>query len=147
MSGPVRRSEGFRWEEVPVEPYKEEGSAFHDVSRQLLFGHGAGFASDLRYFEVGAGGHTTLERHEHAHAVVILRGRGRVLVDPAIREIGPFDLVHVPPRTWHQFQAADEEPLGFLCVADGGRDRPQRPTPLELEELGRRPEVAAFVRV
>jgi hypothetical protein len=32
-------------------------------------------------------------------------------------------------------------------MADTERDRPQRPTGLELEELGRRPEVAAFVRV
>jgi mannose-6-phosphate isomerase-like protein (cupin superfamily) len=78
---------------------------------------------------------------------VILRGAGRVLVDPEIREIGPFDLVHIPPLTWHQFRAAADEPLGFLCMADTERDRPQRPTGLELEELGRRPEVAAFVRV
>lgn len=147
MSGAVRRGEGFRWEDVPVEPYKEGGETFRDVSRQLLFGHGEGLASDLRYFEVGPGGHTTLERHEHAHAVVVLRGGGRVLVDPEIREIRPFDLVHVPSLTWHQFRAAADEPLGFLCVADSGRDRPQRPTRLELEELGRRPEVAAFLRV
>jgi mannose-6-phosphate isomerase-like protein (cupin superfamily) len=147
VSRPVRRGEGFRWEDVPLEPYKEEGSAFSDVSRQLLFGHGEGLVSDLRYFEVGPGGHTTLERHEHAHAVVVLRGGGRVLVDPEIREIRPFDLVHVPSLTWHQFRASDEEPLGFLCVADGGRDRPRRPTGVELEELRRRPEVAAFVRV
>jgi mannose-6-phosphate isomerase-like protein (cupin superfamily) len=147
VSRPVRRGEGFRWEDVPLEPYKEEGSAFRDVSRQLLFGHGEGLVSDLRYFEVGPGGHTTLERHEHAHAVVVLRGGGRVLVDPEIREIRPFDLVHVPSLTWHQFRASDEEPLGFLCVADGGRDRPRRPTGVELEELRRRAEVAAFVRV
>jgi quercetin dioxygenase-like cupin family protein len=147
VSGPVRRDEGFRWEEVPVEAYKAGGGAYRDVSRQLLFGHGEGLASDLRYFEVGPGGHTTLERHAHAHAVVVLRGTGRVLVDPEIREIGPFDLVHVPPLTWHQFQAGADEPLGFLCVADGGRDRPQLPTRLDLEDLGRRPGVAAFVRV
>lgn len=147
MNGPVRRGEGFRWEDVPVEPYQEAGDTFRDVSRQLLFGHGEGLASDLRYFEVGPGGHTTLERHEHAHAVVVVRGSGRVLVDPEIREIRPFDLVHVPPLTWHQFRAGADEPLGFLCVADGGRDRPRRPTTTELEDLTRRPEVAAFVRV
>lgn len=146
MSRAVRRGEGFRWEDVPVEPYKEEGTLFRDVTRQLLFGHGEGLASDLRYFEVGAGGHTTLERHEHAHAVVILRGAGRVLVDPEIREVRPYDLVHVPSLTWHQFRAAADEPLGFLCVADVGRDPPRRPSAPELESLRRRPEVAAFVR-
>ncbi len=147
MSATVRRGEGFRWEDVAVEPYKEGDGAFRDVTRQLLFGHGQGLASDLRYFEIGPGGHTTLERHEHAHAVVILRGVGRVLVGPEIREIRPFDLVHVPSLTWHQFRAGDGEALGFLCVADGGRDRPRRPTPVELEELKRHPEVARFIRV
>lgn len=147
MSGSFRPGSDYRWRGVPVEPYAEQGNTFRDVTRQLLFGAGEGLASDLRYFEVGPGGHTTLERHEHAHAVVILRGRGRVLVDPEIREVGPYDLVHVPSTTWHQFRASPGEPLGFLCMADAGRDRPRRPTPAELEELAGRPEVAAFVRV
>lgn len=147
MSGPFRPGSGYRWEDVRVEPYAEQGTTFRDVTRQLLFGAGQGLASDLRYFEVGPGGHTTLERHEHAHAVVILRGRGNVLVHPEIREVAPYDLVHVPSLTWHQFRAGPGAPLGFLCMADVGRDRPLRPTPAELEELVRRPDVAAFVRV
>ncbi|MGH7565034.1 MAG: cupin domain-containing protein [Gemmatimonadota bacterium] len=147
MSGPVRPGSDCRWEDVPVEPYKEEGNTFRDVTRQLLFGRDEGLTSDLRYFEVGPGGHTTLERHEHAHAVVVMRGRGQVLVDPEIREIRPYDLVHVASMTWHQFRAAEEEPLGFLCVADAGRDRPRRPDRSELEDLRRRPEVADFIRV
>lgn len=147
MSDPVRSGSDFRWENVRIEPYKEQGNTFRDVTRQLLFGRVDGLASDLRYFEVGPGGHTTLERHEHAHAVVVLRGLGHVLVYPEIREVRPYDLVHVPSMTWHQFRAAAEEPLGFLCVADAGRDRPRRPTRFELEELRRHPEVAGFIRV
>lgn len=147
MSGPVRSGPDYRWEDVRVEPYKKQGSAFRDVTRQLLFGSDQGLSSDLRYFEVGPGGHTTLERHEHAHAVVVLRGGGRVLVHPEIREIRPYDLVHVPSMTWHQFRAEAGEPLGFLCVADAGRDRPRRPSRYDLEELRSRPEVAEFIRV
>ena len=57
--------------------YKEEGSApFKDVTRSVLFEE-AELGYQWRYFEVGAGGHTTLERHEHVHAVMILRGGGR----------------------------------------------------------------------
>lgn len=147
MSGSFRPGSDYRWRGVPIEPYAEQGTTFRDVSRQLLFGAREGLASDLRYFEVGPGGHTSLERHEHAHAVVILRGRGRVLVHPEIRKVAPYDLVHVPSLTWHQFRAGPEEPLGFLCVADAGRDRPLRPTPAELAELERQLEVAAFIRV
>jgi hypothetical protein len=29
--------------------------------------------------------------------------------------------------TWHQFRAADGEPLGFLCMVTTERDRPQLP--------------------
>ncbi len=147
MSGPVRPGSDYRWENVPVEPYKEQGNTFRDVTRQLLFGRDEGLASDLRYFEVGPGGHTTLERHEHSHAVVVIRGRGHILVDPEIREIRPYDLVHVPSMTWHQFRADAGGPLGFLCMADAGRDRPRQPNRIELEELRRRPEVADFIRV
>ena len=146
MSRRIRSGSDFRWKDVRVEPYKEQGNAFRDVSRQLLFGPDQGLSADLRYFEVGPGGHTTLERHEHAHAVVVLRGRGRVLVHPEIRDVEPYDLVHVPPLTWHQFRAAAGEPLGFLCLVDAGRDRPRRPTRFELEELRRQPEVGEFIR-
>ena len=41
----------------------------------------------------------------------------------------PFDLVTIPSWTWHQFRATDGEPLGFLCMVNAERDRPQLPTP------------------
>ena len=66
----------FRWEAVAHQPYKQDGSApFKDISRQVLF-HEDNLACELRYFEMDAGGYSTLERHEHAHAVMILRGHG-----------------------------------------------------------------------
>ncbi|MEZ4713801.1 MAG: hypothetical protein R3A44_41820 [Caldilineaceae bacterium] len=34
----------------------------------------------------------------------------------------------------------------FLCLVNCDRDRPQLPTPAELAELRRTPEVAAFIR-
>ena len=62
------------------QPYKQDGSApFKDISRQVLF-HEDALGCELRYFEMDAGGYSTLERHEHAHAVMILRGRGECLV-------------------------------------------------------------------
>ena len=72
--------DGFRWEGVAHQPYKQDGSApFKDISRQVLF-HEDALGCELRYFEVEAGGYSTLERHEHAHAVMILRGVGECLV-------------------------------------------------------------------
>ena len=147
MAGRVRYAGGFRWEGVPLQPYKPEGSHFRDVSRQLLFGEDAGGASELRYFEVAPGGYTTLERHQHVHQVVVVRGRGRALTGEGVVEVVPFDLVSVPPGTWHQFRADDAEALGFLCLVDRERDRPERPGPDDLAALRRDPQIAAFLRV
>jgi quercetin dioxygenase-like cupin family protein len=147
MTPIIRYESDFRWEDVPVHAYKEEGERFRDVTRQLLAGRDAGMEWDLRYFEIQPGGHSTLERHQHPHAVVVLRGRGHVLVDPEISELRPFDLVLVPPLTWHQFRAGSDAPLGFLCLVDTDRDRPARPTGEELALLRARADVDAFIRV
>jgi quercetin dioxygenase-like cupin family protein len=145
---PHRPQEGtLHWRGVDVREYKQEGSApFRAVTRQVLFDDAA-LACQLRYFEVAPGGHTTLERHEHAHAVVIQRGSGRCLVGDAIYRVDAHDLVHVPPLTWHQFRADAGQPLGFLCMVNAVRDRPQLPGAEDLEALRRNADVAAFIAV
>ena len=135
----VRKHKGdFHWEGVDVLAYKQEGSApFKDVTRQVLF-DSADPPAQLRYFEVAPGGHTTLERHEHVHSVMVIRGRGECLVGERAYELGANDLVNVPPMTWHQFKAAPDSALGFLCLVPAQRDRPQLPTPEELENISSR---------
>ena len=135
----------FRWEAVAHQPYKQDGSApFKDISRQVLF-HEGSLACELRYFEMDAGGYSTLERHEHAHAVMILRGHGECLVGDEVRTVKQFDLVTIPSWTWHQFRATDAEPLGFLCMVNVVRDRPQLPDEAELARLKSTPAVARFL--
>jgi len=140
-----RARDGFCWDGVERRPYKDEdGDRFRGVSRQLLFGD-PHLACELRYFEIAAGGHSSLERHGHAHAVMVLRGRGRCLVGTEVRALGPHDLVTVPPWAWHQFRAGPDAPLGFLCMVNAERDRPQRPTDDDLRALKAEPHVAAFL--
>ena len=137
--------EGFRWEEVAHQPYKQDGSApFKDISRQVLF-HQDKLGCELRYFEMDAGGYSTLERHEHAHAVMILRGHGTCLLGDEVRPVKQFDLVTIPSWTWHQFRATDAEPLGFLCMVNVVRDKPQLPDEAELARLKATPAVARFL--
>jgi len=147
MDSPIIRrfAPGFRWKGVEVLNYKAEGSApFKDVTRQVLFSD-ADQASQLRYFEIRPGGYTTLERHEHVHAVMVVRGKGQCLIGTEVHKIGTHDLVTVPPLTWHQFRPEGTEPLGFICMVDATRDRPQLPNEQDLQDLRKHPHVAAFI--
>jgi len=138
-------AENFHWDDVPILAYKEEGSApFKSITRQVLFKDDA-LRCELRYFEVAPGGYSTLERHEHTHGVMILRGEADVLVGGEVRPVKQFDLVRIPPMTWHQFRTRGKEPMGFLCMVNVERDKPQLPTPDELEQLKADPAVAAFL--
>ena len=86
-----RKAKDYRWEGVAELPYKEDDRAlFKSITRQVLFAdpqlHG-----ELRYFEVAPGGFSTLERHQHMHAVMILRGRGHCLVGEEVRAVETRD--------------------------------------------------------
>jgi quercetin dioxygenase-like cupin family protein len=135
----------YRWDDVAYLPYKQDGSApFKDISRQVLFAEPSQ-GCELRYFEMAADGYSTLERHEHTHAVMILRGRGHCLLGDAVREVQAFDLVTIPAWTWHQFRATQGEPLGFLCMVNTVRDKPQLPSEQELAALRANPAIAKFL--
>ncbi len=142
-----RRAHGdYRWDGVDELPYKEDDRAlFKSITRQVLFSDPE-LRGELRYFEVALGGFSTLERHEHMHAVLILRGRGHCLIGDAVRSLETRDLVTVPPLTWHQFRATRGEPLGFLCMVNAQRDKPQLPTAADLARLAADPAVAEFLR-
>ncbi len=80
-----RKEENYRWEGVEKLPYKEDGRAlFKLITRQVLFSHPE-MQGELRYFEIAPGGFSTLERHQHMHAVLILRGRGHCLVGEEVK--------------------------------------------------------------
>lgn len=137
--------EDFRWDGVEVLTYKAEADAgFKAITRQVLLEDG-GLACELRYFEMAAGGYSSLERHQHVHGVMILRGRGHVLIGDRVRAFGPRDLVTIPANTWHQFRATQGEAFGFLCMVNCERDRPQLPSPADVDMLRKTPEIAAFL--
>jgi mannose-6-phosphate isomerase-like protein (cupin superfamily) len=124
----VLKCSDYRWQGVDLTAYKGDQAPFKDVTRQTLLGEASGEEAlqfITRYFEVQPGGYSTLEHHQHPHAVVVLRGRGQVVLGDATHEIAPFDCVYVAPGTPHQFRATGSEPLGFLCVVDRIRDRPR----------------------
>ena len=68
------------------------------------------------------------------------------LIGDQIRPLDTNDLVAIPPMTWHQFRATKGEPLGFLCMVNAERDKPQLPSDDDLAELLKVPAIAAFLR-
>jgi quercetin dioxygenase-like cupin family protein len=142
---PFRSFGDYRWDEVPLLAYKEGGAApFKAITRQVLFANPE-LACEMRYFEVAAGGYSTLERHQHTHGVMILRGAADVLLGGEVRPVKTLDLVHIPPMTWHQFRTTGDEPMGFVCMVNAERDKPQLPTAEDLDALKRDPAIAAFL--
>ena len=115
------------WEGVEPRAYKDEPGAYLGVARHTLLGGQETrdrIAFQVRYFEVEPGGYSSLERHQHPHAVVILLGTGTVRLGDRTEEVAPLDVVYVAPNEVHRFRADRGERLGFLCVVDADRDRP-----------------------
>ena len=148
MKHHIKQTGEYRWDGVELLKYKEEGgSHFKAITRQVLSECGDNLPVELRYFEVAAGGYSTLERHEHVHTVLIGRGAGQCLVEETVHDLGFMDVVQIPPMAWHQFRATGTEPLGFLCMVNCDRDRPQRPTEEDLKTLRSNPVIANFIRI
>ena len=128
----VIRSAVTGWAGVEPARYKDESEGpdcFLGATRHTLLGaarEGTGAALDfeLRYFELSPGGYSSLERHAHPHAVVVLKGKGTVRLGDEVEPVGPFDVVYVAPHEVHRFTADSAQPLGFLCIVDRERDRP-----------------------
>jgi quercetin dioxygenase-like cupin family protein len=139
-----------QWEQIETKVYKTEGAGtgFKDiVRRQLLGPETSGTSFELRYFEIAAGGYSSLEIHAHTHTVIIARGRGTAILGDRAVLVGANDVCHIGPGEAHQFLADREAALGFYCLVHKDRDRPRAPTDEELERLRGIPELARVLRV
>ncbi len=134
---------GDRWEGGEIHEYKGN----RDVIKHVLFGERNGLDFEVRVFEVKVGGATSLERHEHQHAVLVLEGEGSALVGNEVYDVRPFDGIWVPPNTPHQFVANKGKDLKILCVVNVRRDRPKKLSDDELKSLLSNPRIANIIRV
>lgn len=124
----VIRHTGDGWAGVEPREYKDDAGTLLRVIRHTLLGDSdadAGLDFEVRYFEVASGGHSSLERHQHAHAVLTVKGSGTVRLGERREAIRPLDMVYVAPGDIHRFEADTGVCLGFICVVDRNRDRPE----------------------
>ncbi|HMB97875.1 MAG TPA: cupin domain-containing protein [Balneolaceae bacterium] len=124
----VIKNKNFEWESAERKVYKTDTDNFRDIHRYSLLGEAE---KDLnfqtRYFEIQPGGYSSLEKHRHPHSVIIIRGKGSVILDNQITGVQLHDVVYISPETIHQFHADKNEALGFICVVDRYRDKPVIP--------------------
>jgi quercetin dioxygenase-like cupin family protein len=143
--------DAFRWRTIEPGAYKqstsiERGMGWRGISRHVLTSSQPLQAEfEVRYFELQAGGFSSLEKHRHAHFVVALRGSGRALVGERLIELVPFDAVEVPPLVPHRWINDGEEPFGFLCTVGRDRDKPSPLDDREWEALRANPATAPYV--
>lgn len=124
----IRHQGNFIWQDILREPYKETTETWKGVTRRELSGkRGESQQFHLRYFEIAPGGYTTLEKHEHEHVVIPVRGRGEVQFGCYIYKVEFGDVVYVAPHDPHQFRNPEDakESFGFLCIVNAERDTPQ----------------------
>lgn len=120
---------GFHWDGRSIAAYKTNSALpFREVSRTELIGQsGEQTAFDVRYFEIGPGGHSSLEKHLHTHVIIGARGHGVLHSGDETIPLKPFDVAYVPPLEVHQLRNESAEPFGFFCIVDHERDPPQPP--------------------
>lgn len=135
----------FTWEGTSTLVYKQDGSPFKDVTRQVLFNGAFDIPCQFRYFEVKPGGYSTLEWHEHTHMVMIFRGHGQCLLGDQIYDVKAGDFVEVPGKTLHQFRANKGDYVGFLCLVNNDRDKVKLLNDQEMEDLRKKPKIKAFL--
>lgn len=140
----------YEWDGIKLIDYKPDDDSaptFFNVSRQNIFESKGDINFDIRYFECGVGGFTTLEKHEHAHVVMVLRGQGKIIIGDEIKVVKPFDMVVIPSLAAHQLLNTGKEPFGFVCTVNATRDKFRLLSKDELKEMNQNDKISSLIRV
>ncbi len=91
------------------------------VTMRVVIGEAQGAPNFvMRVFDVAPGGHSPHHTHDFEHEVFVLAGRGEFLEEGSREPLSPGDVVFVRPGVLHQFRAAPDEGLRFICVVPRG---------------------------
>jgi ribulose-bisphosphate carboxylase large chain len=129
-SNKMGADDSSHWMNVALENYKPPGGDkpnFKGVSRTELIGRRDESPKfHVRYFEVSPGGYSSLEKHEHEHVVICIKGEGKCIVGQRIWEMNFGDVCYTSPWDVHQFSCPEEkkESFGFFCIVNAERDKP-----------------------
>ena len=93
------------------------GEGVQDVVKRVLVSPGEGWDGwVMRLFEIAPGGHTPRHAHPWPHINFVASGRGTLYVDGVDHPLEAGSYAYVPAGHEHQFRAAADEPLSFVCI-------------------------------
>lgn len=76
----------------------------------------------LAWLRAQPGSGMRTHRIEESQALLVKSGRLRVTLnrhEPVATEIGPYDVLSVPPGAWRSFEAVGNEPVQFVVLSEG----------------------------
>jgi quercetin dioxygenase-like cupin family protein/RimJ/RimL family protein N-acetyltransferase len=76
----------------------------------------------MRLFDIDAGGHTPKHAHDWPHVNFVASGHGALYLDGADHPLEAGSYAYVPAGREHQFCAAADEPLSFVCIVPAAGD-------------------------
>ena len=145
--------DNFRWDTIPLIDYKETGGksgtqvTFKNISRQNIITKEDGTSFEVRLFECGPEGFSTLEKHQHTHIVMIARGEGKIIIGDGIYDAKPFDFFIIPEWHPHQLINIKEEPFSFFCTVNAQRDSFKLLSIEEISRLRENKEIAKWIKI
>jgi quercetin dioxygenase-like cupin family protein len=93
-----------------------EGGA-RGVKMRVMLGEAEGAPNFvLRHFQLESGGQSPRHSHDWEHEVYVLEGEGTVFSGGREDKLEPGKAIFIPPNEEHQFRAAPDSPLDFICV-------------------------------
>jgi quercetin dioxygenase-like cupin family protein len=99
------------------------GEGIEGVVKRVLVSPAEGWDGwVMRLFDVDPGGHTPRHRHDWPHINFVAAGRGVLYLDGAEHELAAGSYAYVPAGREHQFRAAADTPLSFVCIVPEAGD-------------------------
>ncbi len=108
-------------DEVTAVPMAGEG--VRDVVKRVLVSPAQGWDGwVMRLFDVQPGGHTPKHSHDWPHINFVASGSGVLHLDGVDHPLEAGSYAYVPSNHQHQFRAAADAPLSFVCIVPEGGD-------------------------
>jgi quercetin dioxygenase-like cupin family protein len=100
-----------------VEALAMAGEGIDDVVKRVLVSPADGWDGwVMRLFDVQPGGHTPRHAHDWPHINFVAAGRGQLHLDGEDHALEAGSYAFVPAGLTHQFSAAPDEALSFVCI-------------------------------